>query len=192
MKHHAPTLRRWRSGSKPPYDHVPDPASRALVRRKVARAGAAESLAGLCGTSSSASVVLIEELVGRGHGPSRAIVGSSPAQHAAVTEEIPMSTTTRSSSPAEPGQALRRPRHGRPCADERAGGPGRGRDRTAAAALRQRRSVGAWCFIDHYGPMSVDGVAGMRVPPHPHIGLQTVTWLISGNVLHRDSLAASR
>ena len=33
--------------------------------------------------------------------------------------------------------------------------------------LRQRRSVGAWCFVDHYGPMSVDGVAGMRVPPHP-------------------------
>jgi quercetin 2,3-dioxygenase len=54
--------------------------------------------------------------------------------------------------------------------------------------LRLRRSVGAWCFVDHYGPMSVDGVAGMRVPPHPHIGLQTVTWLISGNVLHRDSL----
>jgi redox-sensitive bicupin YhaK (pirin superfamily) len=58
--------------------------------------------------------------------------------------------------------------------------------------LRQRRSVGAWCFIDHYGPMSVDGMAGMRVPPHPHIGLQTVTWLISGNVLHRDSLGTEQ
>jgi quercetin 2,3-dioxygenase len=58
--------------------------------------------------------------------------------------------------------------------------------------LRQRRSVGAWCFADHYGPMSVDGVAGMRVPPHPHIGLQTVTWLISGNVLHRDSLGTEQ
>jgi quercetin 2,3-dioxygenase len=55
--------------------------------------------------------------------------------------------------------------------------------------LRLRRSVGAWCFVDHYGPMSVDGVTGMRVPPHPHIGLQTVTWLIAGNVLHRDSSA---
>jgi quercetin 2,3-dioxygenase len=54
--------------------------------------------------------------------------------------------------------------------------------------LRRRRSVGAWCFVDHYGPTSVDGVAGMQVPPHPHIGLQTVTWLIDGNVLHRDSL----
>ena len=58
--------------------------------------------------------------------------------------------------------------------------------------LRLRRSVGAWCFVDHYGPMSVDGAAGMRVPPHPHIGLQTVTWLISGNVLHRDSLGSEQ
>jgi quercetin 2,3-dioxygenase len=58
--------------------------------------------------------------------------------------------------------------------------------------LRLRRSVGAWCFVDHYGPTSVDGVAGMRVPPHPHIGLQTVTWLIQGNVLHRDSLGSEQ
>ncbi len=58
--------------------------------------------------------------------------------------------------------------------------------------LRLRRSVGAWCFVDHYGPVSVDGVTGMRVPPHPHIGLQTVTWLISGNVLHRDSLGSEQ
>ena len=58
--------------------------------------------------------------------------------------------------------------------------------------LRLRRSVGAWCFIDHYGPMSVDGVTGMQVPPHPHIGLQTVTWLLAGNVLHRDSLGSEQ
>jgi len=58
--------------------------------------------------------------------------------------------------------------------------------------LRLRRTVGAWCFIDHYGPMSVDGMAGMQVPPHPHIGLQTVTWLMTGNVLHRDSLGSEQ
>jgi redox-sensitive bicupin YhaK (pirin superfamily) len=58
--------------------------------------------------------------------------------------------------------------------------------------LRLRRSVGPWCFVDHYGPMSVDGVAGMQVPPHPHIGLQTVTWLLAGNVLHRDSLGSEQ
>jgi quercetin 2,3-dioxygenase len=40
--------------------------------------------------------------------------------------------------------------------------------------------------------MSVDGVAGMQVPPHPHIGLQTVTWLVAGNVLHRDSLGSEQ
>ena len=58
--------------------------------------------------------------------------------------------------------------------------------------LRLRRSIGAWCFIDHYGPMDVDGLTGMNVPPHPHIGLQTVTWLLSGNVLHRDSLGSEQ
>ena len=58
--------------------------------------------------------------------------------------------------------------------------------------LRRRRSVGPWCFIDHYGPVAVDGTAGMDVPPHPHIGLQTVTWLISGEVLHRDSLGSEQ
>jgi redox-sensitive bicupin YhaK (pirin superfamily) len=58
--------------------------------------------------------------------------------------------------------------------------------------LRLRRSVGAWCFIDHYGPLDVDGVTGMNVPPHPHIGLQTVTWLLRGNVLHRDSLGTEQ
>ncbi len=58
--------------------------------------------------------------------------------------------------------------------------------------LRRRRSVGAWCFVDHYGPTSVDGVAGMQVPPHPHIGLQTVTWLLDGTVLHRDSLGSAQ
>ncbi len=58
--------------------------------------------------------------------------------------------------------------------------------------LRHRRSVGPWCFVDHYGPSSVDGVAGMAVPPHPHIGIATVTWLIAGNVLHRDSLGSEQ
>ena len=58
--------------------------------------------------------------------------------------------------------------------------------------LRTRRSVGAWCFIDHYGPLDVDGATGMSVPPHPHIGLQTVTWLLTGNVLHRDSLGSEQ
>src|SRR6266542_4966819 len=51
-----------------------------------------------------------------------------------------------------------------------------------------RRMVGAWCFVDHYGPDDVSSQPGMRVPPHPHTGLQTVSWLLDGEILHRDSL----
>ena len=53
---------------------------------------------------------------------------------------------------------------------------------------RDRRMVGAWCFVDHFGPDAVLAMPGMRVPPHPHTGLQTVTWLLEGAVEHRDSL----
>lgn len=51
---------------------------------------------------------------------------------------------------------------------------------------RQRSLIGAWCFVDHYGPVTGDA-ARMDVPPHPHTGLQTVSWLFSGEVEHRDS-----
>ncbi len=57
---------------------------------------------------------------------------------------------------------------------------------------RERATIGAWCFVDHFGPLDVAGHRGMWVPPHPHIGLQTVTWLVDGEVLHRDSLANER
>lgn len=53
-----------------------------------------------------------------------------------------------------------------------------------------RRMVGAWCFVDHYGPDDITDEPGMQVPPHPHIGLQTVSWLHGGEVLHRDSLGS--
>ncbi|AQT78023.1 pirin [Mycolicibacterium litorale] len=52
---------------------------------------------------------------------------------------------------------------------------------------RQRSLIGAWCFADHYGPHDVRGAAGMDVPPHPHTGLQTVSWLFRGEIEHRDS-----
>jgi redox-sensitive bicupin YhaK (pirin superfamily) len=51
----------------------------------------------------------------------------------------------------------------------------------------QRSLIGAWCFADHYGPHDVRGGTGMDVPPHPHAGLQTVSWLFSGEIEHRDS-----
>ena len=53
---------------------------------------------------------------------------------------------------------------------------------------RRRSLIGPFCFADHYGPDELTGANGMDVPPHPHTGLQTVTWLFEGTVLHQDSL----
>jgi quercetin 2,3-dioxygenase len=53
-----------------------------------------------------------------------------------------------------------------------------------------RRLVGPWCFVDHYGPDDVADRPGMQVPPHPHMGLQTVSWLRSGEIHHQDSLGS--
>lgn len=60
---------------------------------------------------------------------------------------------------------------------------------------RDRSMVGAWCFADHYGPDDVSATgpstplrtSGMRVLPHPHTGLQTVSWLFEGEIEHTDS-----
>ena len=57
-----------------------------------------------------------------------------------------------------------------------------------ALPLRGRRLVGPWCFLDRYGPLSFTDGKPMDVAPHPHIGLQTVTWLVQGEVAHKDSL----
>ena len=51
-----------------------------------------------------------------------------------------------------------------------------------------RRLIGPWCFLDHYGPMAFRVDKPMAIGPHPHIGLQTVTWLLEGEVLHKDSV----
>jgi hypothetical protein len=60
-----------------------------------------------------------------------------------------------------------------------------------ALPRRARRTVGPWCFIDHMGPATVDE-PGLGVAPHPHIGLQTVTWVLAGGALHRDSLGTEQ
>lgn len=66
------------------------------------------------------------------------------------------------------------------------GGP---RAMTVRRTLPQRRRslIGAWCFADHYGPDDVTRTGGMDVAPHPHTGLQTVSWLFTGEIEHRDS-----
>lgn len=56
--------------------------------------------------------------------------------------------------------------------------------------VRQKRLVGAWCFLDRFGPLSFSDAKPMDVAPHPHIGLQTVSWLLQGEILHNDSLGS--
>lgn len=57
-----------------------------------------------------------------------------------------------------------------------------------ALPVRNRRLIGPWCFLDRFGPLTFSAGNPMDVPPHPHIGLQTVSWLLDGEVVHDDSL----
>ena len=57
-----------------------------------------------------------------------------------------------------------------------------------ALPIRERRLVGPWCFLDRFGPLTFSEGKPMDVAPHPHIGLQTLTWLHEGEVVHDDSL----
>lgn len=59
-----------------------------------------------------------------------------------------------------------------------------------ALPIRQKRLVGAWCFLDRFGPLSFSETKPMDVAPHPHIGLQTVSWLLQGEIVHKDSLGS--
>lgn len=61
-----------------------------------------------------------------------------------------------------------------------------------ALPQRQRRTVGAWCFADHLGPGTVSAGRGLDIGPHPHMGLHTMTWLVAGEALHRDSLGSEQ
>ncbi|HEU0224776.1 MAG TPA: pirin family protein [Steroidobacteraceae bacterium] len=65
---------------------------------------------------------------------------------------------------------------------------GEGLEIRRALPHRHRRTVGAWCFLDHAGPADYAAGRGVNVGPHPHIGLQTFSWMIEGAIQHRDSL----
>ncbi|STY82319.1 MULTISPECIES: pirin family protein [Moraxella] len=54
---------------------------------------------------------------------------------------------------------------------------------------RDKQPIGAWCFLDHIGPAEIEaGEPGMQVGRHPHTNLQTFTWMLHGEIRHRDSL----
>jgi len=59
-----------------------------------------------------------------------------------------------------------------------------------ALPIRERRMVGPWCFLDRFGSLTFADKKPMEVPPHPHIGLQTVSWLLDGEVRHTDSIGS--
>ncbi len=61
-----------------------------------------------------------------------------------------------------------------------------------ALPSRNKRMIGAWCFLDHAGPVSFPQGDGLDVGPHPHIGLQTFTWMIEGTMMHTDSLGSKQ
>lgn len=56
--------------------------------------------------------------------------------------------------------------------------------------FRQKRTVGPFIFLDHMGPAKLNRSENLDVPPHPHIGLSTLTYLFEGTIMHRDSLGS--
>lgn len=56
--------------------------------------------------------------------------------------------------------------------------------------FREKRMVGPFAFIDHMGPAKLSDHENMDVPPHPHIGLSTLTYLFEGAIMHKDSLGS--
>jgi redox-sensitive bicupin YhaK (pirin superfamily)/predicted GNAT family acetyltransferase len=94
--------------------------------------------------------------------------------------ELDPPETLCAETPGRPGVEVIEPR------DVPLGGP-RAMSVRRTLPSRERSLVGAWCFLDHYGPDDVSATGGMRVPPHPHTGLQTISWLFTGEIEHRDS-----
>ncbi|WP_298991337.1 pirin family protein [uncultured Pseudokineococcus sp.] len=90
---------------------------------------------------------------------------------------------TEHAVPAEPMGAAGGPRRELLTARKVPLGGVRGTEVERTLPQRDVPTVGAWCFVDRYGPST----APMRVLPHPHTGLQTVTWPLSGPIRHRDS-----
>ncbi|MDQ0478013.1 pirin family protein [Chryseobacterium sp. MDT2-18] len=56
--------------------------------------------------------------------------------------------------------------------------------------FREKRAVGPFVFIDHMGPIALKDYQNFDVPPHPHIGVSTLTYLLEGSIQHKDSLGS--
>lgn len=56
--------------------------------------------------------------------------------------------------------------------------------------FRQKRAVGPFVFLDHMGPAKLNEYKNLDVPPHPHIGLSTLTYLFEGAIMHKDSIGS--
>lgn len=65
---------------------------------------------------------------------------------------------------------------------------GEGFEVARALPTRHKRMVGPWCFLDHLGPADLSAGNGLHIGAHPHTCLQTFTWMMQGEILHRDSL----
>jgi len=57
--------------------------------------------------------------------------------------------------------------------------------------FRQKRAVGPFIFIDHMKPTCLKDYQNIDIPPHPHIGLSTLTYLLEGSIFHRDSIGSA-
>ena len=57
--------------------------------------------------------------------------------------------------------------------------------------FREKRAVGPFVFIDHMGPAALKEYQNLEVPPHPHIGFSTLTYLFEGSIQHKDSLGSN-
>lgn len=94
-------------------------------------------------------------------------------------------------APAEPGEGSATPEPTIEITESHAAQVGSMAVRRALPR-RPRRTVGSWCFADHMGPAAVAATGDAGIGPHPHTGLQTVTWLLAGELLHRDSLGSEQ
>ena len=61
---------------------------------------------------------------------------------------------------------------------------------TRVLPVKGKRLIGPWCFLDRFGPSALADPSAMDIGAHPHIGLQTVTWLLDGELVHFDSLGS--